>query len=143
MTPILTPAERVRNGARWLDENFPGWMDRIDPDTLQLNSGENCICGQVFAEDAKDERQQAIDEADPADDVEADGEGYSYAVRNLFGEANSWITTLVPKSGGYRAARVARALGFLDDWNADFGVPVYFSELQDAWTDYLAEQGID
>ena len=40
---------RVRNGARWLDENFPGWVDRIDLETLNLSNGESCICGQVFA----------------------------------------------------------------------------------------------
>jgi hypothetical protein len=44
----LTVEERVANGARWLDENFPGWEKRINIKTLDLENGQSCICGQVF-----------------------------------------------------------------------------------------------
>lgn len=44
-------AERVQAGIAWLDENEPGWRDRIDPSRLQLSSPHNCVVGQVFRDD--------------------------------------------------------------------------------------------
>jgi hypothetical protein len=83
-------AERVSNGARWLDENFPGWMDRIDLDTLDLSSSESCICGQVFEKQAV--QAQMSGRVFHEYDVPS---GYDFATKTLFTEANSWITGLV------------------------------------------------
>lgn len=67
----LSVKERVANGARWLDESFPGWEARIDPGTLELRSGERCICGQVF--------------------TGHDVDGFSYFIFNLKSEAIQWL----------------------------------------------------
>jgi hypothetical protein len=40
--------ERVAAGAAWLDVAAPGWVDRIDPGTLDLSSDADCVLGQVF-----------------------------------------------------------------------------------------------
>lgn len=40
--------EEVAAGAQWLDENFPGWEREIDLGTLNLNSCQNCVCGQAL-----------------------------------------------------------------------------------------------
>jgi hypothetical protein len=40
-------AERVAAGAAWLDEHEPGWIDRIDLDTLDLESCIRCVGGQL------------------------------------------------------------------------------------------------
>ncbi len=49
MTSIV---ERVEAGARWLDGHRPGWVDRIDLDTLDLGDPCRCVLGQEFGEDA-------------------------------------------------------------------------------------------
>ena len=38
----------MRGGAEFLDEDFPGWADRIDVDRLDLTSGCDCVLGQLF-----------------------------------------------------------------------------------------------
>ena len=42
--------ERVQRGAEYLDEREPGWHRRIDPDTLELGSGDRCVLGQLHGE---------------------------------------------------------------------------------------------
>jgi hypothetical protein len=43
-----TIAERVEKGAAWLDEHRPGWVDRIDLETLDLGDPCRCVLGQQF-----------------------------------------------------------------------------------------------
>lgn len=100
--------KRVANSARWLDENFPGWVDRIDIATLELTDSQQCICGQVFARTPGGKKRQVS--------------GYSFAMSHLFAQANGWITELVPQSTSRdawtrhrRAAQVSDALGFSGD----------------------------
>ncbi len=40
---------RVLAGIKWLDTNEPSWLDRIDLDTLDMGDVNNCVLGQVFA----------------------------------------------------------------------------------------------
>jgi hypothetical protein len=44
---VLSIDERVAAGAAWLDEHRPGWVDRIDLNTLDLGDGCYCILGQT------------------------------------------------------------------------------------------------
>jgi hypothetical protein len=46
--------ERVQRGAKWLDEVAPGWEQRVNVQTLVLSSPYDCICGQIFAEEAEE-----------------------------------------------------------------------------------------
>lgn len=39
----------VAAGARLLDEEIPGWFNRIDDTTLGLESCTRCVLGQLFA----------------------------------------------------------------------------------------------
>lgn len=130
---------RVKAGARWLDECFPGWESRINLKTLELSNSSSCICGQVFQEEARKIS------------------GYSYASDNLFSEANSWITALVGIKPGSpnteqnddrvwalyeRIDRVSKALGFNCGsitnarWQRQ-AIYVDFDELQTAWVELL------
>lgn len=43
-----TIAERVEAGAAWLDANRPGWVDRINLETLDMASPRRCILGQEY-----------------------------------------------------------------------------------------------
>lgn len=133
---------RVRRGARWLDENFPGWTRRVDPNTLNLSDGEKCICGQVFESQATDDGATT---------------GFDFAVSHLFAEANHWISAIVGsprKDVAYpgdvdfeRADLVATALGFncgtlmwCPSGSLSDEVWVSFAELQTAWEKLLAKR---
>lgn len=135
---------RVERGARWLTENFPGWKGLIDHTTLNLESPQQCICGQVFVEQAV----QGPLNAKPG--------GFWYANEHLFGEANGWITAIVklrvkgrgarltPTELASRRDRVGTALGF-NEGNLRFRgsdpldrVDVSFAALQRAWEEYLS-----
>ncbi len=147
-TSAQVASVRVKRGAKWLDENFPGWESRIKPKTLDLADGKQCICGQVFKG-----KKRGVS-------------GYAYATVTLFSEANKWINGIVKmqtesqaKSQGLdedawfnRAQRVAVALGFdsgsvFEDADDNI-VPaaesdmewVGFTDLQSAWKNLLAKR---
>lgn len=42
----------VQRGAAFLDAEKPGWRDSINLATLRMDSGTQCVCGQVFRTDA-------------------------------------------------------------------------------------------
>jgi hypothetical protein len=50
---MSTITERVAAGAAWLDANRPGWVERIDLDTLDLGDPCRCVLGQDFAADSQ------------------------------------------------------------------------------------------
>lgn len=37
----------VKRGAHWMDENHPGWAEKIDFNTLDMSSCALCIIGQA------------------------------------------------------------------------------------------------
>lgn len=49
MKPPAYLRKRATLGASWLDENEPGWRDRIAPADLDMVSCHLCVFGQVFA----------------------------------------------------------------------------------------------
>lgn len=127
---------RAKRGARWLDENFPLWEDKVNPLTLRLRSGHDCICGQVFS-DNPDMRS-----------------GYGYAEETFFKDANHWVSAIVAPNEKSRAQRVGIALGFLEGSVNESGygsmrhplrfksdrVKVSFTDLQVAWLNLLAKR---
>lgn len=42
-----TIQETVARGAAWLDGVEPGWWDRVNLDTLHMESCKNCVLGQL------------------------------------------------------------------------------------------------
>lgn len=44
----MSSMDRVLNGAKWLDENRPGWFNEIDIQKLDLHSCGRCVLGQLF-----------------------------------------------------------------------------------------------
>lgn len=42
-----TAEEAAANGAQLLDEQYPGWHNKVDPDTLDIADTCQCICGQL------------------------------------------------------------------------------------------------
>jgi len=67
------PAESVARGVALLDETVPGWRDRIDLDTLDVESTSACVLGQVFAADAEHDGWYG---------------GWGVGMRDLFGETD-------------------------------------------------------
>lgn len=47
---VRSPQKRVSLGAKWLDENQPGWAMRVDPASLDLRSRKECLLGQVYGD---------------------------------------------------------------------------------------------
>jgi hypothetical protein len=65
----MSVQERVARGTRWLDRVQPGWRDALELGRLDLASGDDCVLGQVFAEEAKSRGHGLC--------------GYSYALRDM------------------------------------------------------------
>jgi hypothetical protein len=42
--------ERVRRGARYLDEHHPDWHRSIDAESLELSDGSHCVLGQLHGD---------------------------------------------------------------------------------------------
>lgn len=40
-------ANRIEAGAKLLDENYPGWANKIDLDLLNLSRCDDCVLGQL------------------------------------------------------------------------------------------------
>jgi hypothetical protein len=51
MTTYEKMRHRVAGGIRWLDENRPGWLDRINLATLDLEAPCRCILGQEWLDE--------------------------------------------------------------------------------------------
>jgi hypothetical protein len=45
-----TTAERVARGAALLDQYRPGWADEIDLHELRIESGSDCVLGQLYGD---------------------------------------------------------------------------------------------
>lgn len=69
----LNVRDRVLAGVAFLDETVPDWRERINLDTLDVSSGQNCVLGQVFAHKATES-----------------GSGFLYAIET-FGGGWEWI----------------------------------------------------
>lgn len=41
-------ARRVDTGVEWLNDDAPGWLDKMNLDTLALDNIKNCVAGQVY-----------------------------------------------------------------------------------------------
>lgn len=50
LVSLASPQKRVARGARWLDENKPGWAMTVDPDRLDLGSATSCVLAQVYGD---------------------------------------------------------------------------------------------
>ena len=43
-----TNEQRVRRGARLLDQELPGWRSRVNSDSLDMGSSRRCVLGQCY-----------------------------------------------------------------------------------------------
>jgi hypothetical protein len=68
----------VKQGTFWLDENYPGWAERIDLDSLKMQSCENCVIGQAVMNKGY---WQVIETASSAEDM---GIAVEWAIRHGF-----------------------------------------------------------
>lgn len=59
----LTITERVAKGAAFLDEHFTGWWERIDLNTLNIDSCDNCVLGQLWCTAPQEEQGQIVAQA--------------------------------------------------------------------------------
>lgn len=44
----MTLKEKIKKGARFLDKKVPKWWRKINTSTLDIDSCEDCILGQLF-----------------------------------------------------------------------------------------------
>ena len=53
MTAAENERDAVRRGALVLDQVVPGWHNRVDLKKLKMSSGQLCMLGQLFGQDAE------------------------------------------------------------------------------------------
>lgn len=92
LTPLKILRQRVRAGARLLDDKRPGWFKKVKMTELDMSSGRSCILGQAYLAEVRDEYYN----------------GYIIGMRELEVSSVSYGFNLVPVDGQYQ------------DVNADF-----------------------
>lgn len=50
MSTDYNVSERVAAGVAYLDEQAPGWRDRVNLDRLRMSHCEDCILGQIYGD---------------------------------------------------------------------------------------------
>ena len=45
---IALQPEQVKAGANWLDQVHPGWDEKVNLETLDINSCKDCVIGQLL-----------------------------------------------------------------------------------------------
>ncbi len=102
------PADTAREGAILLDEEKPGWAERIDLSTLRMESCRFCILGQLYGDyvtgcnelDPDEYEQPSWDpveygfDAGPRERYEQDR--YARLVAAWTGEINARLTGITP-----------------------------------------------
>lgn len=60
-----TLEQRAQAGAEFLDENIPGWEERVNPNRLIMNDCLSCVLGQLYGDFdvALDELDMTYEEA--------------------------------------------------------------------------------
>lgn len=86
----------VKKGAAWLDENHPGWEQRIDLSKLHMNRCESCVIGQAVG------KYWAVT-IEAARNAEYDGGGDVWAAEHGFDVAGFDHDDDYTMSNSYRA----------------------------------------
>lgn len=80
---MTTIQERVEAGAAWLDANRPGWVDRINLETLALERCFDCVLGQIYG-----------DFCDRPEDLRGRATDFGFDSGGLGRKANSELTAV-------------------------------------------------
>lgn len=105
----------VENGARWLDETVPGWRASVNLEHLDLNSGCNCVAGQIFGS-----YWRLVPEA------------WNRQYGEIYGTRRSLRVTITEAQ--------AIGLGFTVPASGTLeGTKAHMRRLESAWVDYLAD----
>lgn len=87
----MSPEACVARGVKLLDQWMPGWEDKIQVDSLAMDTCERCVCGFVFADKVgvviPAEQIGKYDEDYGSDLTYTDG--FSYAARNFGGRSSN------------------------------------------------------
>lgn len=112
MTYSAEIRRRVESGAALLDIEFPGWVDKVNIATLDLESPCNCILGQSFGDYFKGAKELGVDNRD--------------VVLELFGFVVNWTDDELEEDPDmdHVSPRVARL----------------YAELDEAWSDLVQER---
>lgn len=113
---MTTIAERVAAGVAWLDQNRPGWVQRINLDTLDLGDPCQCVLGQEFTVEARG------DLATP----------YEIGRQALLRSTNDEAATLVSAGLGFHA--MADIIGPATETDPEY------VRLTTAWRDLIAQR---
>lgn len=107
--------ERVERGAKWLDENAPGWFNLIDIQVLDIANVGCCVLGQVFIYDLVTNSFNIDFGRDYADLSNANG--FKYGMKVLWGQVG------YSYGSSYGCAALHgfdSIIGVLDDGDDDF-----------------------
>lgn len=105
--------DRVRDGARLLDEQRPGWWQRIDILKLEMNNCSKCILGQLFGhydsgltrlfgspDEAEEASERGFDHDEEFGAFTTDGQSaYKDRVNNQYSQlARVWIDEVLKRA---------------------------------------------
>ncbi len=82
----------VRSGADWLDQEFPGWVDRIDLDEFDITFCRTCIMGQLTGLYRPRAHDETLGFRPPWDDYERVDARYARL-------AKAWTRTILRRRG--------------------------------------------
>lgn len=124
MTDPIEPTEdaiveaRVAAGAQWLDEQLPGWADKVDLEQLNMSSPFWCVLGQLAPDLLGTPRDDWM-RADYLDAVRRYGSENDKAVREAWAIGHGFYlasSDLVDLSDVHQTYV---DLGYVDAWTAE------------------------
>lgn len=121
---------RIARGMEWLDQERPGWLDRIDMARLDVGCPCNCLLGQEF--DLELPRNQRIERVNHAWDFLSDGYdcGLHYAA-SLYNLASNTSAVEWAVQHGFSIEPELTSLFYEGDVDVSYGV------LTDQWREAI------
>lgn len=135
--------DQVAKGAAWLDANYPGWVDVIDLDSLDISDCTSCVMAQVNdGLIGPDERGQLIAQA-----VETmpPNLGRHWKMMAAAGELGGF-NVLAEGKGMVKSGEVYEmgfALPYLPYQNMPIAYEKAYDELLEAWTCLIIQRRLD
>lgn len=133
-------AERVAKGVAWLDENYPGWFDVIDLDTLDIAACDRCVLGQVYEGCIPpEEKNQLIAQA-----LQSQPKALASQFQRLAESGEVGGFTILAEAKNMVISGQVHEMGFaVDFFQEAFGSAPSYVSLLEEWTRVIIQKRLD